>query len=291
MAQQNILNHSLFKAGSLRISSRGTAFRHLPVQKKPAVAVQRNIAPLPIKPRQSKSAVLQRRVTAAPKKTKIHSTTSMKQKTLVGMAMMVFMVGLGVAGLGLRTNKHVAAQVATVAEKAKNSEASPIPTEQKPTAAAYGAYSVDPTRPRYVRIAKIGVAARVMPQTTTKSGALKAPGNVNDAGWFTSSSKPGEGGAVLLDGHVAGPTQRGVFYNIKKLVAGDVVEVERGDGTVFRYTVVRSTTTDVADTDMSDALLSAETGNQGLNLITCTGSYDSKSGEYNQRIIVFAVAI
>ncbi|MCX6727270.1 MAG: class F sortase [Candidatus Saccharibacteria bacterium] len=291
MAQQNILNNSLFKAGSLRISSRGTAFRHLPKKRKSPVTVQRNIAALPIKPRQCKSQVLQRRVTVAPKKTKIRNTTSIKQKALLSMAMTVFVVGLGVAGLGLRTNKHVAAQVATVAEKAKNSEEAPIPTEQKPTAAAYGAYTVDPTRPRYVRIAKIGVAARVMPQTTTKSGALKAPGNVNDAGWFTSSSKPGEGGAMLLDGHVAGPTQRGVFYNIKKLVAGDVIEVERGDGTVFRYKVVKSNTTDVADTDMSDALISAETGKQGLNLITCTGTYDEKSGEYNQRIIVFAVAI
>jgi len=243
----------------------------------------------PAAQRQAKSQVLQRTTTrpvAAKSKRKMSKPSG--QKVMMAMASMVFLFGIGVAVLGLKTNKHVEAQVQSVANRAEQSDEG-VPKEEKPSQAAMGSYAVDPSMPRFIRISKLGVYARVQRQGLTKTGALKAPGNVYDAGWYENSSKPGQGGAMLLDGHVAGPTAKGVFNRIKDLKAGDVIEIERGDGQKFSYSVAKSTVSDAASTDMAAALTSVVPGKAALNLITCTGKYNSSTGEYDQRITVFAV--
>ncbi len=286
--------------GRLRQFSRGTPFVHVPKQTaQPTVirdvvetsvpaaytekTVQRSVA-VPVKPRLERSEVLQRNIMAMPTVVKKKERKPFGQKLLVAMASMVFIAGMAVAALGFKTNKHVEAQVAAVTQRAEEEQVS----EEKPTETQVRSYQVDPSLPRTVRISKIGVYARIQRQGIDKTGALKAPGNVHNAGWYENSSKPGEGGATLLDGHVSGPTQRGVFYNIKNLKAGDTIEVERGDGQKFTYKVVKSVVSDANKTDMTAALLPVTEGKSGINLMTCTGPYDSKTGEYTQRVTVFA---
>lgn len=249
-------------------------------------AVNRPVTALPVQPRQSRSQVLQRTITKKPTYTPVKSTKKLtSQKLLVAMAGVVFVAGLVVAGLGMRTNKQVVAQVKSATTQADAAQ----PDESKPSQQAMGSYRVDPASPRYVRIAKLGVFSRVTRQGVDSKGALKAPANVHDVGWYENSSKPGQAGAMLLDSHVAGPTTKGAFNRIKELVSGDRVEVERGDGQKFTYKVVKSVVSDADKTDMSSALVSVEQGKPGLNLITCTGAFDSRTNSYKQRLIVYAV--
>ena len=193
--------------------------------------------------------------------------------------------------MGFHTNKEVIAQIkqpkAASAVLAK--EATPeAPEETKPTTQAIGSYKVDPTAPASIRITKIGVYAMITPQGVDASGALRAPSNVHNAGWYSASARPAAtSGAMLLDGHVSGPTQRGVFYAIKKLDAGDKITVKQGDGTEFSYSVVRSQTFPADAVDMDSAVVSVDKNKAGLNLITCTGSISGT--HYNDRIIVYAV--
>ncbi len=207
---------------------------------------------------------------------------------LTAMAVLLVVAGSTVAFIGWRTNHKVAAQVRGLAQQNNHADDG-VPDEDKPSDAAYGAYSVAPDLPKYVRIPKLGTAAMVQRQTIDKSGALKAPNNVHVAGWYDGSSKPGEGGAVLLDGHVAGPTQHGVFYNLKNLVAGDTIEVERGDGKIFTYKVVKAVSSKPEQLDMASALLPVVVGKPGLNLITCTGNVTGM--HYDQRLLVYTVQI
>lgn len=287
-------------AGRLRDFGRGTPFVHTPTKRQqPVVISDVQIRTLPrqqstVAPAQSrmhKSEVLQRNITKKPeviKKNFVKQKTvkPLGQKIMFAMATFVFLAGVGVAYMGFKTNKHVEAQVNAMS---RGTESDETISEEKPSAAAIRNHTVAPSLPRYVRITKLGVEARVVRQGVDKTGALKAPGNVHDAGWYENSSKPGEAGAVLLDGHVSGRTQHGVFYNIKQLNKGDIIEIERGDGAKFTYKVVKSKTAAVDKVDMSEAMLPAESGKLGLNLITCTGKYDAKKGSYDQRIIVFAV--
>ncbi len=288
-------------AGRLRDFGRGTPFAHQPQVQQPHVkpvprgisdvyvapvaAARPAVVPVPVKPRLNRSEVLQRNITVAPTIEKQHSSTSTSQKILIAMASFIFMAGIGVAALGFKTNKNVEAQVQAVAQ---NNDQAGLPGEEKPDDAAMASHTVAPDQPRYIRINKINVYARITSQGIDKDGALKAPGNVHNAGWFNKSAKPGLPGAMLLDGHVSGPTQKGVFYYLKDLSEGDKIEVERGDGQIFSYSVVQSQTYDEETTDMTKAMKPVTDGKPGLNLITCTGKFDSKTGKYPQRLIVFA---
>mgnify|MGYP001197190424 CR=1 FL=1 len=243
----------------------------------------------PAQQRQARSEVLLRNATVQPKITPRRTKRIGTQQILVAMASMVFIAGISVAVLGLRTNKHVEAQVQAVTKQA---QANPDgPQEDKPSAQAMASYQVAPDLPRYIRISKLGVMARVTRQGLDKEGAIKAPGNVHDVGWYDGSAKPGEDGAMLMDSHVSGPTTPGAFKNIHKLVAGDTIEVERGDGQKLTYKVVRSVSTKAEETDMAAAMLPADSNRQGLNLITCTGKFNATTQKYEQRIVVYAVPV
>lgn len=306
-------------AGRLRQFSRGTPFVHAPtrapqpVQPRgisdiyqapseqqedsrplggtlPAMAARPSrAASAPALPRQDRSQVLQRNIgplPAAAKKRRRRLALPGSQRVMMAMASVVFVAGLAVAVQGLLTNKAVVSQVRQ--GNAVNGASTDDLSEDKPSATALANYRTDPSLPRYVRIASQNVFARVQRQGLDKAGALKAPANVHDAGWYENSSKPGEAGAMLLDGHVAGPTQRGVFYNIKNLKPGDLIEIERGDGQKFTYKVVKSVVSDANKTDMAAALTPVTAGKAGLNLMTCTGQYNHKTGDYDQRVTVFA---
>jgi LPXTG-site transpeptidase (sortase) family protein len=211
------------------------------------------------------------------------------------MAVIVFVVGIGVSMMGFHTNNVAQAQETQVNKKIATSTAvataddSTPPSTAPVTAKTVAAYQVAPDLPRYIKISKIGVNARVLQVGVTSSGALGTPTSVFDTAWYTGSAKPGEAGATLIDGHVSSWSSNGVFYNIKKLVAGDTITIQKGDGTLLTYSVVKTVAYDASNVDMQSLVQTAQVGKSGLNLITCGGKYDSKSGEFTQRIAVYAV--
>ncbi len=149
-------------------------------------------------------------------------------------------------------------------------------------------------RPRYLSIGKLGIInARVLSVGTTSSGQLGTPAGIFDVGWYTESSKPGAGGAMLMDGHNGGPTKEGGFKHLPDLESGDVIKIERGDGAIFRYRVVENLTFSISDanTNMSMMFYSAEPGTEGLNLITCSGQWSQAQSTYLSRTFIRAVLI
>jgi len=161
--------------------------------------------------------------------------------------------------------------------------------EQK-TAAQKQAYTVSPTHPRQLTISKLGVDANILPMGTTE-GVLNAPASAWDVGWYNQSGLPGlDVSALLIDGHVNDALNSpGIFYKLSSLISGDRIEVERGDGQKFTYSVVNVEQKSLRDVDMTAMLKSAIPGKQGLNLITCGGTYSYETKTYDDRVLVFAV--
>jgi sortase (surface protein transpeptidase) len=237
--------------------------------------------------------VLDRQFESAPKRSRF--SVKFDRATLLStLAVIVFLVGVTVSFLGLRTNNVAQAQVSKIAKKAATTatttqtEGSMPPNTAPVSANTIANYQVAPDLPRYIRIPKLDVYARVLQVGVTSSGALATPSNVFDTAWYTGSAKPGDAGATLIDGHVSSWTTNGVFYGLKNLVAGDQINIEKGDGTKLNYTVVTTQAYPADKVDMSALMKPVTTGKSGLNLITCGGKYDSKSGEFTQRIAVFA---
>ena len=108
------------------------------------------------------------------------------------------------------------------------------------SSSALADYTVSPNLPRYLIIPKLNVDARVLSVGVNSSGAIGAPDNIFDTAWYNESAEPGQPGAVLIDGHVSSWTAHGVFYGLTRLVPGDTIQIKRGDGTMFTYSVVKT---------------------------------------------------
>lgn len=224
-----------------------------------------------------------------PQKRKIHFLNRRKYRfvsnSLVFFALLLLSFGIYVAVSGMRLTKNIQNGYVN-AQAADKQEETPPPEEKQPTPEDISTYAVAPDMPRYIKIDKFGVKSRVRQVGINKKNQLTAPGNVHDAGWYTDSTKPGSvGGASLIDGHVSGTSQHGVFYELKKVQNGDIITIERGDGTNVNYKVIAQETTDADKVDMAKTLVNKNPAKQGLNLITCTG--EVRGNSYSQRLVVY----
>ena len=148
-------------------------------------------------------------------------------------------------------------------------------------------YKVAASLPRVIRISEINVEARVLPMGVNDDGSMQSPLNAGDAGWYTGSAQPGQLGAAAIVGHASGPTREGLFAYLDKLKAGDIVEIERGDGTKLTYSVVKTETVALKNVDMNKFLRPVDGEAEGLNLMTCAGNWVESSKTRDQRVIVY----
>jgi sortase (surface protein transpeptidase) len=134
------------------------------------------------------------------------------------MAIFVFLAGLAASYNEFLTNKHIAAQAERSSSQTESSGSDEAaPSTVKPSTDAMHNYAVAPTLPRHITIDKLSVFARILPMSVNAKNQLRAPSNVYDAGWYNASAKPGEPGAMLIDGHISSWETKGVFYGINTL--------------------------------------------------------------------------
>lgn len=231
---------------------------------------------------------------AASTKAKPKSKRKYLTAALAGVSILI---GLGLWGLTLKNNHEVVAQIQEIQEVKSavtaddggvaGSEASIADyDEQEPKIAV--PYSVAPDLPKYVIIEKLGVKSRVKRVGVDANNVMQTPKNIFDSGWYDASAKPGEVGAVFINGHVSGPTKKGVFYKLKELNNGDVITIEKGDGSHLRYVVAASESFRADSVDMTKALRPYGNATEGLTLMTCGGAFDKASQSYQERRVVYA---
>ncbi|MBR3138981.1 class F sortase [Candidatus Saccharibacteria bacterium] len=166
--------------------------------------------------------------------------------------------------------------------------------EEKPEESEVREYTVAADRPRYLTIERLGIRnARVLAMGVNKKGELDTPRNIFDVGWYEKSGKPGQGGTLVIDGHNGGPHVHGVFKDLPVLSNGDTIQVERGDGAVYKYSVVENKSIPLAEADsyMSIAFKSPVKGEESITLISCTGEWSQKRGTYLSRQFTRAILV
>ena len=126
-------------------------------------------------------------------------------------------------------------------------------------------------------------------------GAMQDPSGPWVVAWYDQLGKVGEGGNVVMAGHVdyytTGPA---VFWEVPNLPAGQVLRVIGEDGNAYEYAVEWTQMYDVA-TELTPEVIQSEiigdTGQESLTLITCGGEFNPATGEYLQRWVVRAYRI
>jgi sortase (surface protein transpeptidase) len=219
-------------------------------------------------------------------------TTKRLLPRLLGiLAVLVLLVGASIGFYDWHANTNATNQAKKAVADANRGVDNGTPSTTPVSNNAFNNYKVGPNQPRYIFIPKLNVKAIVLSLGTTSSNQLQAPPNIYEAGWYNRSSLPGQAGAMLItghSGHVPGVLSNGIFYGLKTLAAGDTIQIQRGDGTIFTYKVIRSQVYSSTNVDMKAALIPINPKKPGVNLISCTGDVIAGTNQLNQRVVVFA---
>jgi LPXTG-site transpeptidase (sortase) family protein len=140
--------------------------------------------------------------------------------------------------------------------------------------------------PKRIEIPAIGVSAPVIPLGLEGDRTLEVPEDFSETGWFTGGPEPGERGAAVIVGHVDSKTGPAVFYRLRALRPGDVIEITLEDRSTVQYRVTSSLA--VRKSRFPSDLVYAQTRRPTLRLITCDGPFNSSTGHYRDNYIVFA---
>jgi LPXTG-site transpeptidase (sortase) family protein len=141
--------------------------------------------------------------------------------------------------------------------------------------------------PARLLIPKIGVDAPVTPKGLRPDGFMDTPNGPEDVAWYVLSARPGMGGNAVLSGHLDYHDYgAAVFWRLKELQQGDLVEVRLDDGSVLRYQVSLKLSYDARTAPVQEII--GPTGKEVVTLITCGGTFDSESRNYSHRLVVRA---
>lgn len=173
--------------------------------------------------------------------------------------------------------------------------ANPSVDESDVSQAKIDSYSVEATHPKYILMPAINVdKTRIQSVGLSSQNIVDLPKNIHDAGWYTKSSLPGTGyGAALITAHSIGINSTGAFARINELQDGDDITVINGDDTQHTYKVAEIKTIHIDDLNtigMKTMMQSAEPDKEGLSLMTNGGKWIPKIQQFDQRIIVRAIA-
>ncbi len=140
-------------------------------------------------------------------------------------------------------------------------------------------------QPKKILISSIGVDGFIQKVGESNNKEIGTPSNVNYAGWFVGSAKPGDKGLSIIVGHVSARYGSALFAKLGSLQQGDEVTVQFGDDSVRKFKVVDKE--ELPKAQAADFLLAQrdDIASQ-LNLITCEGVFDTSSHQYNNRLII-----
>ena len=140
--------------------------------------------------------------------------------------------------------------------------------------------------PVRIDIPPIGVTSSLDRLGRAPDRTVQVPSRWERAGWYAPGTRPGDPGSAVILGHVDSKRGPAVFYRLRELRRGDLVEVTRADGSKVRFAVQRTEQYDKRRFPTDEVYYPTLT--PALRLVTCGGEFDATAGHYRSNIIVFA---
>lgn len=146
------------------------------------------------------------------------------------------------------------------------------------------------SKPTHIRIKRVEIDAPIMSVAQNKDKTIEVPPLFeNITGWYKLGPSPGEIGPAVIVGHVDTIEGPSVFYRLKDLKKGDIIEITRQDKKTIRFKV-----TGLEQFSRDKFPTQKVYGNidyAGLRLITCGGTFDERTQQYTANTVVFAQII
>ncbi len=137
-----------------------------------------------------------------------------------------------------------------------------------------------------MRIPAINIDTQVKEVGLDKNGNMVVPTNGDYAVWLGASAPPGVVGNAVFAGHLDWAGKLGVFYRIKDLSKGDVVEITATDGTKRQFAVTGRQLYDRIKAPLDE--IYGPTASASITLITCGGTFLKDVHDYSHRLVVRA---
>lgn len=143
------------------------------------------------------------------------------------------------------------------------------------------------SEPVFLRIPSVGIAAPFgEPLGVDSNQEIEVPTNYAEVAYYKFGPKPGALGPAVVLGHVDSYRGPAIFYDLKDVAPGELIEIERADGSVAIFSVERLETHEQAG--FPTTAVYGDIDYAGLRLITCTGVYSHGTQRYSHNLIVFA---
>lgn len=164
----------------------------------------------------------------------------------------------------------------------------PAPTEAPAPAPA--PLQASPFAPNHLIIPALGINSAWSGLGFLADGlTMDSPAGPSDLGWYTFSGAPGGPSNAVFAGHLDWYTGApAIFGALASLGPGALVQVSRADGKLVSYSVVSVAWYDFLHTDASSII--APSSQPTVTLITCGGTFNQATHEYDKRLVVRAVA-
>jgi sortase A len=143
---------------------------------------------------------------------------------------------------------------------------------------------IDPVQ---IKIPAIQVEAEIENVGLLSNGQMGVPSDAFGVGWYELGAKPGEIGNAVLAGHVDSKTGPAVFYDLKKLKPGDEVVVSDSNGKNLTFIVKELEIYPRNSAPLEKVFGQSLSNRSQLNLITCTGTFNSKERTHEERLVVY----
>ena len=139
--------------------------------------------------------------------------------------------------------------------------------------------------PQRLKIPAINVDAGIEYVGLTPNGAMGVPSNLVDVAWYNLGPRPGQKGNAVIDGHRSSRSWvAAVFDHLDDLRVGDKLYIEDDQGKIIT-SIVREARIYGPEEDASDVF--SRSDGIHLNLITCSGDWDSVEKTFNKRLVIF----
>jgi len=142
------------------------------------------------------------------------------------------------------------------------------------------------SKPVRLKIPSIEVDSGLIDLGLQPDGSMEVPADGSTAGWYAESPTPGELGPAVLAAHVDWKGEKGVFYDLRRTKPGDIVTVERADGSHPAFVVQRVEQYPEEQFPSSEVYGDVDTAQ--LRLTTCGGDLDDSVRSYRDNVVVFA---
>jgi hypothetical protein len=151
--------------------------------------------------------------------------------------------------------------------------------------ASHVSLTVKRSTPVHLSIPAIGVAVKLTELGLLANGSPQVPSSWYVPGWYKYGPAPGQLGSAVILGHVDSVAGPAVFYRLDHLKTGNRIIVKLQDGKTVYFSVIGLR--QYLKAQFPDKYVYGSRPYGALQLVTCGGAFDSRTGHYLSSIVVF----